>query len=239
MAADCYRQNNDNAQFEKKYFCILASEEKPICHSSASFTAYSNCTALDLNLLLFGYPWSCPMCENTLKITQFSPKTHTWTAVMYKHTPLHLPRAKQNPCTSHLIPFIVQRKDSSVTNAPVSTEASGNSQSFCCFRASCQHLITLTPCTYPLLCTLFLSVFLTSALLFFFLLPCLSDLVLSLVRRLHNAHQLFRGSLPVSSAYPIRVRLCTNGLLLYLLQTPAGGGGGGGGDGEMEGEWEE
>lgn len=89
----------------------------------------------------------------------------------HRHT--HLPRAKQSPCTSHLIPFIVQRKDSSVTNAPVPAEASGNSQSFCCFQASCLRLIT--PSTYPLLFSLPLSspVFFSSfPLLTLLLLPC-------------------------------------------------------------------
>lgn len=83
------------------------------------------------------------------------------------HALSHLPRARQSPCTSHLIPFIAQRKDSSVTNAPVSAEASGNSQSFGCFRASCLCLITLTPCTDLSLCSLFLT---SSAL------SCLSSL---------------------------------------------------------------
>lgn len=50
--------------------------------------------------------------------------------------------------------------------------------------------------------------------------PLLSDLSFPLVQRLHNAHQLFRGSLPVSPAYPIRAGLWTNGLLLYLLPAP-------------------
>lgn len=154
--------------------------------------------------------------------------THAYTR-MHAHT--HLPRAKQSPCTSHLIPFIAQRKDSSVTNAPVPAEASGNSQSFCCFQASCLRLITVTLCTYPLLCSLFsfllpLLSFSLSVLFFSFSFAhslsraLLSDLSFSLVQRLHNAHQLFRGSLPVSPAYPIRARLCTNGLLLYLLPAP-------------------
>lgn len=106
--------------------------------------------------------------------------THAYTR-MHAHT--HLPRAKQSPCTSHLIPFIAQRKDSSVTNAPVPAEASGNSQSFCCFQASCLRLITVTLCTYPLLCSLFsfllpllsfsLSVlFFLSLLLTLFPVPC-------------------------------------------------------------------
>lgn len=157
------------------------------------------------------------MCRDTHTQGQ---QTHGHT-----HTHTHLPRAKQSPCTSHLIPFIVQRKDSSVTNAPVPAEASGNSQSFCCFQASCLRLITLTLFTYPLLCSPFSLLLPLLSCLFFFLvhslpLPLLSDLSFSLVQRLHNAHQLFRGSLPVSLAYPIRAGLCTNGLLLYLLPAP-------------------
>lgn len=80
------------------------------------------------------------------------------------------------------------------------------------------------------LLTLFLSFFLTSSLLSCLSLsfsfahslppPLLSDLSFPPVQRLHNAHQLFRGSLPVSPAYPIRAGLRTNGLLLYLLPAP-------------------
>lgn len=143
------------------------------------------------------------------------------------HVLTDLPRAKQGPCTSHLILFIVQRRDSSVANAPTPAEAGGNSQSFRCFQASCLCLITLTLCTYPLLCSLFMTSSLLwclslsfFALLTLYLLPLLSDLSFSLVQRLHNAHQLFRGSLPVSPAYPIRARLCANGLQLYLLPAP-------------------
>ena len=50
----------------------------------------------------------------------------------------------------------------------------------------------------------------------------------------HNAHQLFRGSLPVSPAYPIRVWLCTNGLPLYLLPAPTHSRGAGGRGGVMK-----
>lgn len=60
-----------------------------------------------------------------------------------------------------------------------------------------------------------------------FLLPCsLICLFFPLVQCLHNAHQLFRGSLLVSPAYPIRAGLGTNGLLLYLLPAPTHSGGG-------------
>lgn len=141
----------------------------------------------------------------------------------------HLPRYRLSPCTSHLIPIIAQRKDSSVTIAPVPAEASGNSQSVCYFQTSCLCLITLTVCTYLLLCSRFLSHFLSpllssSPFSFSSLLALspllLSDLSFSPVQRLHNAHQLFRGSLLVSPAHPIRAGLCTNGLLLYLLPAP-------------------
>lgn len=81
--------------------------------------------------------------------------------------------------------------------------------------------ISLTLLTLSLLVPLSSPVFLASFFLIPSLpLPLLSDLSFSLVQRLHNAHQLFRGSLPVSLAYPIRAGLCTNGLLLYLLPAP-------------------
>lgn len=86
------------------------------------------------------------------------------------------------------------------------------------------------------------SFFITSPLLswlLFFLpslpLPLLSDLSFSLVQRLHNAHQLFRGSLPVSLLHPIRAGLCTNGLLLYLLPAPTHSQDSGGEGGKMGG----
>lgn len=99
-------------------------------------------------------------------------------------------------------------------------------QAFCCFRSllpapyhSHSLHVSLTLLTLSLLLPLFSSVFLS---LFFLLLSLLlSDLSFSLVRRLHNANQLFRGSLSFLSAYPIRAGLCANGLLLYLLPAPA------------------
>ncbi len=161
-------------------------------------------------------------------------QTHTLT-----HT--HLPRAKQSPCTSHLIPFIAQRKDSSVTNAPVLAEASGNSQSFCCFRASCLCLITLTLCTYPLLCSLFLSfllplsspVFLSLFLLLtLFLLPCslICLFPLSSVCTMHiNYSEAVSRFLRLIQSEPgsaLMGSCCTCYRLQHTLETAGGGGGG-------------
>lgn len=79
--------------------------------------------------------------------------------------------------------------------------------------------------TYPLIFSL--PFFLFSFLLLTLSLALLSDLsFFPLVQCLHNAHQLFRGSLLVSPVYPIRAGLCTNGLPLYLLPAPTHSGGG-------------
>lgn len=143
------RHNNDKAQFNWK---VLHKNWPKSTSQLASVNS-----------------WSCPTHTQIVYQTALCRDTHVDSGHKHTHRHTHLPRAKQSPCTSHLIPFIVQRKDSSVTNAPVPAEASGNSQSFCCFQASCLRLIT--PSTYPLLCSLFLSHFLS---------PLLSSSLLSL-----------------------------------------------------------
>lgn len=137
---------------------------------------------------------------------------------------------------AHLISFPSQRGEKpGVTNAPVPAEASSHSQSVCCFQTSWMSAripfspsLTHSPAhslTYPLIFSL--------PFFFPFLLLTLSPALLSdlsffspLVQCLHNAHQLFRGSLLVSPVYPIRAGLCTNGLPLYLLPAPTHSGGG-------------
>lgn len=104
-------------------------------------------------------------------------------------------------------------------------------QSACCLQTSWTSArIPFSPHSLTRSLAFLLTLFFSS--LPFFLLLTLSPAVLSdlspplLVQCLHNAHQLFRGSLLVSPAYPIRAGLCTNGLPLYLLPAPTHSGGG-------------
>lgn len=88
-------------------------------------------------------------------------------------------------------------------------------------------LASLSPLTHSLTLSFSLSLPFFSFLSLTVSPALLSDLsFFPLVQCLHNAHQLFRGSLLVSPAYPIRAGLCTNGLPLYLLPAPTHSGGG-------------
>lgn len=144
------------------------------------------------------------------QICHYSAKTHVCTVAALKDIFSHLPKAEQS-CTFHLIPFIAQRKRLSCHRC-----SRRGQQSKCFFfflLLSLRRLLTLL--TLSFLLPFYLSLSLHTCSLIRLFPP---------VRRLHNAHQLFRGSLPVSPTCPIRAGLCTNGLLLYtccrLRHTP-------------------